>query len=147
MDELFKKIIMGEKELKELDDSHSNMSKKVKNLNEVAKYFLKTSKKKYKEEKLKKRDLNKLLEVYNDLIKENRTIKKYVNSKEDAPDLLKDAEHIIKLFIDDYVKNRESTSIWTREIKVAGFVEPLLFGIITALAGIIFLGNLYLLIF
>lgn len=147
MDELFKKIIMGEKELKDLDDNHSNMSKKVKNLNEVAKYFLKTSKKKYTEDKLKKRDLNKLLEVYNDLIKENKTIKKYVNSKEDNSDLLKDAEHIIKLFIDDYVKSRENTSIWTREIQVAGFVEPLLFCIITVLAGIIFLGNLYLIIF
>lgn len=147
MNELFKKIIMGEKEVKELDDNHSNMSQKVKNLNEVAKYFLKTSKKKYKEEKIKKRDLNKLLEVYNDLINENKTIKKYVNSKDENSDLLKDAEHIIKLFIDDYVKSIENTSIWTREIKVAGFVEPLLFGIITALVGIIFLGNLYLIIF
>ena len=146
MDELFKQIIIGEKEVKELDNSYTNMNKKVRNLNEIAKYFLKTSRRKYKEEKLKKRDINKLLFVYNDLIKENRTIKKYVNSKEENQDLFKDAERIIKLFVDDFCKSRENTSIWTREIKVAGFVEPLLFGLITLLLSVIFLGNLYLMI-
>ena len=35
MDELFKQIIIGEKDLKELDNNNSNMSQKVKNTNEV----------------------------------------------------------------------------------------------------------------
>ena len=146
MDELFKQIIIGEKDLKELDNKHSNMNKTVKNLNEIAKYFLKTSKRKFSEEKLKKKDLKKLLEVYNDLIKENKTIKKFINSKEDNADLLKDAEHIIKLFVDDFVKGKENVSIWTKELQIAGFVEPLLLAVISVLMGIIFLGNLYLMI-
>ena len=146
MDELFKQIITGEKELKELDSNHSNMSKKVQNTNEIAKYFLKTSKKKYNDDQLKKRDLKKLLSVYNDLIKENKTIKKYINSKEEDKDLLKDAEHIIKLFVDDFANDKSSTSIWRREVQVAGFVEPLLLGIITFLMSFIFLGNLYIML-
>lgn len=147
MDELFKKIIIGEKELKELDDKHSNMNFKVKNTNNIAKYFLKISKRKYKDEKIKKRDLNKLIEIYNDLINENKTIKKYIKSKEDDETLFKDAEHIIKLFVDDFCKSKETrVPIYAREIKVAGFVEPLLFSIIALLIGIIFLGNLYLMI-
>ena len=105
MDELFKKIIIGEKELKELDDKHLNMNYKVKNTNDVAKYFLKTLRRKYKDEKIKKKDLNKLLEIYNDLLSENKTIKKYIRSKDSDDTLLKDAEHIIKLFIDDYIKS------------------------------------------
>ena len=146
MNELFKQIIMGEKELKELDNNHSNMNKKILNMNEVAKYFLKTSKRKFKDGQLNKRDLNKLLEVYNDLIKENKTIKKFINSKEENKDLLKDAEHIIKLFVDDYAKSKSSESIWTRDLHVAGYVEPLLLGLITVLMSFITLGNLYLMI-
>ncbi len=146
MDELFKQIITGEKELKELDNNHSNMSKKVQNTNEVAKYFLKTSKKKYNDDQLKKRDLKKLLEVYNDLIKENKTIKKFINAKEEDKDLLKDAEHVIKIFIDDFTKGKSNTSIWTKDVPVAGFVEPLLLGMITLLMSLIALGNLYLMI-
>ena len=145
MDELFKKIIIGEKEVKELDN-YTSMSKKSLHLNEVAKYFLKTSRRKYNDNKLKKRDLKKLLYVYNDLIKENRTIKKYINSKDDNSDLLKDAEHIIKLFIDDFCKNRENVTIWTSAVNMSKFVEPLLFIIIMILTAIIFLGNLYLMI-
>ena len=146
MDELFKQIIMGEKDLKELDNKHSNMSQKVQNTNEVAKCFLKATKKKYKEEKINKRDLKKLLDIYNDLIKENKTIKKFINSKEENADLFKDAEHIIKLFVDDYAKEKTNTSIWRKEIQVAGFVEPLLISLITVLMSIIILGNIYIMI-
>lgn len=144
MDELFRQIIIGEKDLKELDNNHSNMSKKVQNTNEVAKYFLKVSKRKFNDEKIKKKDIKKLLEVYSDLIKENKTIKKFINSKEDNGELLNDAERIIKLFIDDYVKEKENVSIWKKEIQISGFVEPLLLSVITVLMSIIFLGNLYL---
>ena len=144
MDELFRQIIIGEKDLKELDNNHSTMSKKVQNTNEVAKYFLKVSKRKFNDEKIKKKDIKKLLEVYSDLIKENKTIKKFINSKEDNGELLNDAERIIKLFIDDYVKEKENVSIWKKEIQISGFVEPLLLSVITVLMSIIFLGNLYL---
>ena len=148
MDELFRKIIIGEKELKELDNNHSNMNKKIRNLNEVAKYFLKIARKKYNDGKINKKDLTKILYVYNDLINENRTIKKYINSKDSDKELLKEAEHIIKLFIDDYVKGKENqVSFWKKEIKVAGYVEPLLLSIITFSIGIIFLSNLYFLIY
>lgn len=147
MDELFKKIIIGEKEIKELEDKHSNMNYKVQNTNDVAKYFLRTAKRKYKDEKIKKKDLNKLLEIYNDLLNENRTIKKYIRSKNSDEVLLKDAEHIIKLFVDDYVKSiQNKTNIWTREVKCPGFVETLLIILIGILEGILFIGNLYLMI-
>ena len=147
MDELFKKIIIGEKEIKELEDKHSNMNYKVQNTNDVAKYFLRTARRKYKEEKIKKKDLNKLLEIYNDLLNENKTIKKYIRSKNSDEVLLKDAEHIIKLFIDDYVKSLQSKiNIWSKEVKCPGFVEPLLIILIGILEGILFIGNLYLMI-
>lgn len=147
MDELFKKIIIGEKEIKELEDKHSNMNYKVQNTNDVAKYFLRTAKRKYKDEKIKKKDLTKLLEIYNDLLNENKTIKKYIRSKNSDEVLLKDAEHIIKLFVDDYVKSiQNKTNILTREVKCPGFVEPLLIILIGILEGILFIGNLYLMI-
>ena len=147
MNDLFKKIIVGEVELKELELQNPGTSNKVKNNNELAKYFLKTAKRKYSDEKITKKDLNKLLDIYNDLLNENKTLKKYLRSSQDET-LLKDAEHIIKLFVDDYVKSKENRgSIWTREIKVAGYVEPLLLGIITASIGFIFLGNLYLILY
>ena len=147
MDELFKKIIIGEKEIKELEDKHSNMNYKVQNTNDVAKYFLRTARRKYKDEKIKKKDLNKLLEIYNELINENKTIKKYIRSKDADEVLLKDAEHIIKLFIDDYVKSLQSKiNIWSKEVKCPGFVEPLLIILIGILEGILFIGNLYLMI-
>ncbi len=147
MDELFKKIIIGEKEIKELEDKHSNMNYKVQNTNDVAKYFLRTARRKYKDEKIKKKDLNKLLEIYNDLLNENKTIKKYIRSKDADEVLLKDAEHIIKLFIDDYVKSLQSKiNIWSKEVKCPGFVEPLLIILIGILEGILFIGNLYLMI-
>ena len=147
MDELFKKIIIGEKEIKELEDKHSNMNYKVQNTNDVAKYFLRTARRKYKDEKIKKKDLNKLLEIYSDLLNENKTIKKYIRSKDADEVLLKDAEHIIKLFIDDYVKSLQSKiNIWSKEVKCPGFVEPLLIILIGILEGILFIGNLYLMI-
>ena len=123
------------------------MNYKVQNTNDVAKYFLRTAKRKYKDEKIKKKDLNKLLEIYNDLLNENRTIKKYIRSKNSDEVLLKDAEHIIKLFVDDYVKSiQNKTNIWKREVKCPGFVEPLLIILIGILEGILFIGNLYLMI-
>ena len=145
MDELFKDIIIGDKELKELDDNHSNMNRRVRNLNDIAKYFLKTARRKYRDGKIEKKDIKKIIMIYNDLINENRTVKKYINSKDSNEELLKEAEHIMKLFVDDYVKGKEEAgSIWTREIRVAGFVEPLLLALIATGIGIIFLGNLYL---
>ena len=147
MNNLFKEIIIGEKELKELELQNPGTSNKVKNNNEIAKYFIKTVKRKYNDDKITRKDINKLLEIYNDLLNENKTIKKYLRSKQDE-DLLKDSEHIIKLFVDDYVKSIENkVSIWNREIRVAGFVEPLLFSLITIFVGIIFLGNLYLFLY
>ncbi len=143
MNELFKKIIIGEAELKELD-SYSNMNYKVKNLNDVAKYFLKAARKKYKDEKIKKRNINKVIDIYNDLINNNKTIKKYIKSKESDPILLKDAEHIIKLFLDDYSNSGENCSIWVKTINMRGFVELMILFIIVTLIGVYFLGNIYL---
>lgn len=146
MDELFKQIIMGEKELKELDNSHANMSKKVQNTNEVAKYFLKLSRKNFKDEKIKKRELKKLLDVYNSLIKENKTIKKFINSKDDNKDLLKDAEHVIKLFVDDFTSSKKQQLDLTKEVHVKGYIELLLLMLITVFVSIAFIGNIYLMI-
>ncbi|MBR1718080.1 MAG: hypothetical protein IJ715_02275 [Bacilli bacterium] len=146
MDELFKQIIMGEKELKELDNSHANMSKKVQNTNEVAKYFLKLSRKNFKDEKIKKRELKKLLCVYNSLIKENKTIKKFINSKDDNKDLLKDAEHVIKLFVDDFTSSKKQQLDLTKEVHVKGYIELLLLMLITVFVSIAFIGNIYLMI-
>lgn len=146
MDELFKQIIMGEKELKELDNSHANMSKKVQNTNEVAKYFLKLSRKNFKDEKIKKRELKKLLCVYNSLIKENKTIKKFINSKDDNKDLLKDAEHVIKLFVDDFTSSKKQQLDLSKEVHIKGYIELLLLMLITVFVSIAFIGNIYLMI-
>ena len=146
MDELFKQIIMGEKELKELDNSHANMSKKVQNTNEVAKYFLKLSRKNFKDEKIKKRELKKLLDVYNSLIKENKTIKKFINSKDDNKDLLKDAEHVIKLFVDDFTSSKKQQLDLSKEVHIKGYIELLLLMLITVFVSIAFIGNIYLMI-
>ena len=145
MDELFKKIIIGEKELKELDDKHLNMNYKVKNTNDVAKYFLKTLRRKYKDEKIKKKDLNKLLEIYNDLLNENKTIKKYIRSKDSDDTLLKDAEHIIKLFIDDYVKSvQNKKNVLFKSINCSQLLQVLLFLLVLILEGIVVISNIYL---
>ena len=144
MDELFKQIITGETDIKLLEKTNTGTSKKVQNTNDIARYFLRVSKRKYNDDQLKKKHLKNLLAVYNDLLKENKTIKRFINSKEKDKDLQKDAEKIIKLFVDDYVKSINDTSVWTKELKVAGFVEPLLIGIITLLISLIIAGNIYL---
>lgn len=165
MNELFTQIIIGEKEIKDLEKENTGTSKKVANTNDIAKYFLKTARRKYNDEKIEKKDIKKLLYVYNDLISENSTVKKYINSKNSDEELLKEAEHIMKLFVDDFVKDKKSRKTTSKsasktkkrgknskkeenvlfvEVKVAGFVEPILLSLITLGMGFIFLGNLYL---
>ena len=145
MNELFKEIIIGEKDLKELDNAVTSTSRKARHLNDIAKYFLKTTRRKYKDEKINNKDIKKLLYVYNDLINENRTVKKYINAREDSDELLKDAEHIMKLFIDDYIssKRNNSNKLYVN-ITVSGYVEPLLLTLVVMGISVIFLCNLYL---
>lgn len=144
MTELFKQIIMGEKDIKELDKEVAKSEKAKRNI-EVAKVFLKKASKFYTDKKIAKRDIKKVISIYEDLLKENKTIKNYVNSKNDIT--IKEVEHIIKIFLEDYAKSKGEGSIWTRPLPIAGFIEPLILSLITLMAGIAFLGQLYLKLF
>ena len=144
MTDLFKQIIMGEKDIKEIDKEATKSEKSKRNI-EVAKVFLKKASKFYTDKKLAKRDIKKAISIYEDLLKENKTIKSVINSKADTT--IKDVEHIIKIFLEDFVKSQSEGSIWTRPLPIGGFIEPLILSLITLMAGIAFLGQLYLKLF
>lgn len=141
MTELFEKIIIGEKDIEEIEKENAK-TEKAKRTTEVATYFLKIASQNYKNERIKSSNVKKVIGIYENLLKDNKTVKDYINSNEEVT--LKDAEHIIKLFVDDYVKSTLKGNIWTRPLNLNGWVEPLILSLITIIAGAAILGQIYL---
>lgn len=140
MIELFEQIIIGEKDIEELKKENAK-SEKAKRTTEVAAYFLKTANKNYNDKKITRKNVKKIINIYEGLLKDNKTINDYLNSKEDN---IKDVEHIIKLYVDDFIKETNKESIWTRELPIKGYVEVILLSLITLFAGISVIGQIYL---
>ena len=141
MTELFEKIIIGEKDIKEIEKENAK-TEKAKRTTEVATYFLKTAHLNYENGRIQNANVKKIINIYEGLLKDNKTIKDYISSKEEVT--LKEVERIIKLFVDDYVKSTTKGSIWTRPLNLKGYVEPLILALITIMAGIAIIGQIYL---
>lgn len=154
MTELFKDIIEGKKSETELDVSMLPGNIKNKKLTSIAKLFLNSARGKYNIGEISKEDLDILFFEYNKLIRTDEKIINYIASNSDDPLSLGLINHIIVIFMDNFVKNKDDlkknrghvkTKInLNQRIEIKGYVEPLLLGVISAGISLLFLANLYL---
>ena len=150
MTELFKDIIIGEMPISALNKDIIPSNMKNRKMTEVAKLFVNAARGKYSIGEINKNDLDSLLVEYDKLIRLEKNIVDYVNSNFIDDTSLGLINHIIVVFMDNFVANKQvlSTSSFqktlTRKIATKGYVEPLLLSLIVIGTSFIFLANLYL---
>ena len=150
MIELFKGIIIGEVSISALDENVMPDNTKSKRKTEVAKLFLNAARGKYNTGEIDRNDFNALFVEYNKLIKVEENIKNYIDSNLKNDATLGLINHIIVIFMDKFVENKEVLRTpsfqkkLTRKIATKGYVEPLLLSLVVIGTSFLFLANLYL---
>lgn len=153
MNELFKSIIEGEKNLAELKTYIDQSNKDILRDNnylyrweQVSELFLMNASRRYQNGSLKREYIDSLLEEYSNFISSNEVIKKYFLSKGNPSLELTHLNHdlvkMITSFIDkmNELDNRKAEKL-RREY---GYIHPLLLSTITIGISIITLGTIYL---